>query len=186
MSSRYVAHGLRGPLPLPILVLIGSAWMAGCGYQQSGSAGDGGYQWSSLYRGDVRSVAVPIFTNKTFYRGVEFGLAKALVNQVEAQTPYKVVPPDRADTVLEGEVHRVRIRTISDDPRNALPQEQLYLFTVNFTWKDLRTGKILLARRNFEQTAPYYPTLGEGQFVAEQQNVERLALAIVQELQAEW
>jgi hypothetical protein len=50
----------------------------------------------------------------------------------------------------------------------------------------LRSGKILVRRESFEQTAPLYPTLGEDQFVAEQQNIERLALAIVQELQADW
>jgi hypothetical protein len=31
-----------------------------------------GYQWPSLYRSDVHTVAVPIFTNKSYYRGVEF------------------------------------------------------------------------------------------------------------------
>ena len=57
---------------------------------------------------------------------------------------------------------------------------------INFTWKDQRTGKILVDRRRFEQTTTYYPTLGEGQFVGSQENVERLALAIVQELEADW
>ena len=57
---------------------------------------------------------------------------------------------------------------------------------LDFTWKDLRTGKILVERRRFEQSTTYYPTLGEGQFVGSQQNVERLALAIVQEMQADW
>ena len=32
----------------------------------------------------------------------------------------------------------------------------------------------------------YYPTLGEGAFVGKQSGVERLAVGIVQELQAEW
>jgi predicted dehydrogenase len=40
--------------------------------------------------------------------------------------------------------------------------------------------------RRFEQTATYYPTLSEGRFIGSQQNVERLALAIVQEMQADW
>jgi hypothetical protein len=145
-----------------------------------------GYGWSSLYRTDVRTVAVPIFTNKTFHRGVEFYLTKAIVSNLEAQTPYKVVPQERADTMLEGEITRIRARTISDERRAAIPQEQLYLVTVNFTWKDLRTGKILAQQRNYEQTSHWYPTLGEGAFVAEQQNVERLAQAIVHELQAPW
>jgi hypothetical protein len=96
------------------------------------------------------------------------------------------MPKEKADTVLEGEIDRIRVRTISYSPNNSLPQEQLYEVIVNFTWKDLRTGKMYVQRKDFRQTAPYYPTLGEGQFVAEQQNIERIALAIVQELQADW
>ena len=145
-----------------------------------------GYEWSSLYRTDVRTVAVPIFTNKTFYRGVEFQLTKAIVGNLEAQTPYKVVPKGRADTVLEGEITRIRARTLSEDRRAAIPQEQLFLVTVNFTWKDLRTGKILAQQRNYDQASHWYPTLGEGSFISEQQSVERLAQSIVNELQAQW
>ena len=164
------------------------ATLGGCGYQQSGSTENatGGYHWSTLYRGDVGSVAVPVFANKTFYRGVEFNLTKAVINQIEAQTPYKVMPRERADSLLEGEIDNVRVRTISNDRRTAIPQEQLLELTINFTWKDLRTGKIYVKREDYRQAGFYYPTLGEGQFVGQQQNVERLALSIVQEMQAEW
>jgi hypothetical protein len=158
----------------------------GCGYSHSGSDPESGYQWRSLYREDVRTVAVPIFATKDFHRGVEITLSKALVNQLEAHSPYKVVPRERADTVLEGEVVSVTIDTLSLDSETAIPQEQLYVLTVNFTWKDLRTGRSLVERRNFQQTATFYPTLGEGQFVGSQQAIERLALGIVQELQADW
>jgi hypothetical protein len=164
--------------------------LAGCGgyngYSTTGSDPVGGYKWRSLYREDVRTVAVPIFANRDFHRGVEFNLSKALVNQLEAHSPYKVVPRERADTILEGEVILVQIRTLSEDNQTAIPQEQLYLMTVNFTWKDLRTGRILVERKNFEQTSTFYPTLGEGQFVGAQDAVEKLALGIVQELQADW
>ena len=152
---------------------------------RSGS-GSTGYQWRSLYRDDVRTVAVPIFTNRSYRRGVELSLSRAIVNQLETTSPYKVVPRERADTVLEGEILDVNLRTLSPDVHTGLPQEQLYIVRLNFTWKDLRTGKILVERRRFEQSTTYYPTLGEGQFVGSQQNVERLALAIVQEMQADW
>ena len=167
--------------------------VAGCGYGRGpggpgdgSSSGSGGYQWRSLYRDDVRTVAVPIFTNRSYRRGVEFSLSRAIVNQLETTSPYKVVPRERADTVLEGEILDVNLRTLSPDVNTGLPQEQLYIVRLNFTWKDLRTGKILVERRRFEQSTTYYPTLGEGQFVGSQQNVERLALAIVQEMQADW
>jgi hypothetical protein len=166
--------------PLTIVLLL-----SGCGYNQGGGSG-GGYQWSSLYRQDVRTVAVPIFTTTSFERGVEFNLSEAVVKQLEASTPYKVVPRERADTILEGQITDVLVSTLSTDPDSAIPQEQMLGVTIDFTWKDLRTGRILVQRRGFEHTATYYPTLGEGRFVGRQQAVEKLAVAIVQELQADW
>jgi hypothetical protein len=163
--------------------------LPGCGYKQGSGDNDDsspGYQWRSLYRQDVRTVAVPIFTTRSFDRGVEFNLSEAVVKQIEATTPYKVVPRERADTVLEGQVVDVTVGKMSTDPDSAIPQEQMLGVTIDFTWKDLRSGRILVERRGFEHTATYYPTLGEGRFVGKQQAVEKLALAIVQELQADW
>jgi hypothetical protein len=173
-------------LAVLILVQCTLCLSSGCGYSHTGSEPKDGYQWRSLYREDVRTVAVPIFATRSFHRGVEISLSNALARQIEAQSPYKVAPRERADTIIEGEVVDVAIDTISNDINNAIPQEQLYVVTVNFTWKDLRTGRVLVDRRNFRQTTTYYPTLGEGRFVGSQQAVERLALGIVQEMQADW
>jgi hypothetical protein len=174
----------RAPHILAILGL--AAVIGGCGYHNGGDSGGGGYQWRSVYRDDIRTVAVPIFKTNVFQRGVEFSLSKALANQIEANTPYKVVPRERADTILEGEIVEVRVDTLSSDRRAAIPQEQLLEIVVDFTWKDLRTGKILVERRGVEQTSSFYPTLGEGRTTGTQAAAERLALAIVQELQADW
>lgn len=169
------------------LVIIPSLLaLTGCGYTQAGDAPSGGYQWRSLWREDVKTVAVPIFKNKDFTRGVEFSLTKAVISQIESHSPYKVVAQERADTVLEGEIVSVTRQNVSSDSRTAIPQEQLVIYRIDFTWKDLRNGKILVQRRNFEQTTTYYPTLGEGQYVGQQSVAERLALAIVQEMQADW
>jgi hypothetical protein len=166
-----------------ILVLLS---LTGCGYSQVGSEPAGGYQWRSLYRQDVKTVSVGIFANKDFTRGVEFSLTKAIVNQLEAHSPYKVTAREHADTILEGEITSIGRQAIGKNFNTAVPEEQLYVISVDFTWKDLRNGRTLVQRRNFEQTTTYYPTLGEGQSVGDQQAVERLALAIVQEMQADW
>ncbi len=72
------------------------------------------------------------------------------------------------------------------DPNTALPQQVLYSIRVNFTWKDLHTGKILVQKAGFEESTMYYPTLGEDQSISSQDAVERLALAIVQEMESSW
>ena len=179
-----------GPIPMACL-LVAIFAIGGCGYHWSdnattGQGPDPDFQWKGLYRQDVKTVAVPIFTNRTYYRGVEFNLTKAIINQLESRTPYKVAPKEQADTILEGQIIDVEVHTQSRSQTAGIPQEQLYIVIVNFTWKDLRSGKILVARHSFGQTAPYYPTLGEDQFAGSQENIERLGLAIVDELQAEW
>jgi hypothetical protein len=168
---------------LKMLVAIVACALIGCGYN---SGIDTGYHWTSLHRTGVRTVAVPIFTSTDFTRGVEFAVTKALVNQLEATTPYKIASREKADTIIEGEIVSVRTNTVSQDIRAAIPQEQIVGIVVNFTWKDMRSGKVLVERREFQAAASYYPTLGEGRFVGRQEAAERLALAIVQELQADW
>jgi hypothetical protein len=179
---------LRSFVPSWLLFLL---ILPGCGYNNGySSVGEESknqwYQWRSLYREDVKTVAVPIFKNKDYRRGVEFSLSKAIVNQIEMRTPYKVVAREKADTILEGEIVEIKLHTLSESTRSAIPQEQLYDIKVNFVWKDQRTGIILCDRKNFEQTTTFYPTLGEGEFVGSQTGVERLALGIVQEMQADW
>ncbi|MFT3786044.1 MAG: LptE family protein [Tepidisphaeraceae bacterium] len=169
--ARFVTIGL--------LVLAAS----GCGYSNSSSPG---YTWGTTFRQDVRTIALPVFTTKSFYRGDELRLTQALSNQIESRTPYKVVDRTSADTILEGQIVKVDVGTVSQDPINALPQEQLYTITIDFTWKDLRTGQILVERRGFEQTVTYYPGLGDGRFTGSQQAAEQLAAGIVDELTANW
>lgn len=173
------------------MAMLACLALGGCGYQWSDTGGgfaasEPGHTWNGLYRQDVKTVAVPVFANRTYYRGVEFNLTKAVINQIESRTPYKVVPREQADTILEGEVINAGVHTQSRSQIMGLPQEQLYYLIVNFTWKDLRSGQQLAVRHGFEQTSPYYPTLGEDQFAGSQDAIERLGLAIVEELQANW
>jgi len=167
--------------------------VAGCGYQHTGSYDEsgqstsaGGYHWHSLYRQDIKTICVPIFDTKDYTRGLEFKLSKALIHQIQANTPYRISDREHADTILEGEITGVKVNTLSVSPNSLTPQDQLVTLTVNFLWKDMRSGKILVQRKGFEQSVSYYPTLGEGQYVANQETADKLAIGIVQELQATW
>jgi Lipopolysaccharide-assembly len=176
-----------------LAIIVATAALAGvisgCGYRQANKYGDkpqGKYEWHSLYREDIRTVAVPTFTNKSFTRGTEFQLTKSVVNYIESTTPYKVVDRTDADTILEGEITSIQGSMISADRHTALPQEEMITINVNFVWKDLRSGRILKQKTGFGQSSMYYPTLGEASYVGMQNGVEKLALGIVQEMQADW
>jgi hypothetical protein len=163
--------------------------VAGCGYQQQGvdnASNTPGYQWHSLYRQDIQTVAVPVFTNRTYRRGIEAELTKSIIQQMEEHTPYKVVSKEKADTILEGEIVAAQTNTLSTDIQTGLPQEQIYSIVVSFTWKNLRTGDILVQRRNFDQRSNFVPFLGESASVGSTNAIQQLALGIVQELGAEW
>jgi hypothetical protein len=96
-------------------------------------------------------VAVPIFANNDFHRGVEFRLTEAVIKQLEARAPYKVVPRERADTILEGQINKVSLGSISRDYQTNLVREQILVILMDLTWKDLRTGQVLLQRKNFSR-----------------------------------
>ena len=176
------------PAPAAAVLMCGLL-CCGCGYQAAG-VGDPdpatGYQWKSLYRGDVQTVAVPIFVNRTFRRGLEVQLTTSIVQQLELHSPYKVVPADRADSILEGVITDADTTTLSTDTYTGLPQEQSYNVTVNFTWKNLRTGQVYAQRRDYQQHTSFFATLGEDQSLGALDAVQRLALGITQEMQADW
>ncbi|MEM6562359.1 MAG: hypothetical protein AAF656_12215 [Planctomycetota bacterium] len=163
---------------LPTILVV-----AGCGGYSAVDLQNGG---AGLWRQDVQTVAVPAFDTTSFRRYDELRLTKAIATELETRSPYKVAPADRADTLLEGKIVDSRLATVIRNRDNAVPQEQLYVVTVDFTWKDLRSGKVLVDRRNFEASAPFYPFLGETDDAGSYLAVEDLASAIVSEMQSDW
>jgi hypothetical protein len=135
----------------PAVTLTVVALIAGCGYQQGG-----------LFDADVRTVAVPIFENQSFYRGLEFDLTEATIKQIELKTPYKVVGPEVADTVLQGTITGVE-QTLLSRGDAGLPQELELRVTLDIEWLDARTGRPLRSREGFEVVGHYVPARRVGQ-----------------------
>jgi hypothetical protein len=149
-----------------------------------------GYSLSSMYRDDVDTVAVPIWTrgSEVYRRELETRLTEAIVKRIELDTPYKVVDKSKADTILEGRILQVDQRVGSFNPDTGEPREIVEQMLVSFTWTDLRTGEILVKRRNFKAAAVYYPTgpLDEDFFLGSEDVTNRLAQRIVEELESSW
>lgn len=147
-----------------------------------------GYSSKELYPKEIHTVAVPIFENRTFYRGVEFELAEAMVKQIESRTPYKVVAPGTAQTILEGTITQIEQSRLSRRRPGGLPQEMELTITVDFVWKDLGKGGVIKDRRGFQAVGRYIPTAGIGEpfEVAQHDAVERLARDIVSTMRTDW
>jgi len=155
-----------------------AAALPGCGYSQA-----------DVYPDGVKTVVVPMFENKTFYRGVEFDLTEAVVKEIELRTPYKVVSNEEvADTRLTGTVVDLRQHQGSRRRPGGLPQEMEITLTVDFEWRDMRTQENLTQREGFVVAGNYLPTrgLGERFETGQHQAVGRMAERIVSEMRSPW
>lgn len=145
-----------------------------------------GYSSKPLYRISVKTVSVPIFRNNTYNRDWEFRLTEAICKNIEYRTPYKIAQGERADTELTGEISSIDQDVLTRRFNLNLPRESQVTVAVNFQWKDLRTGRILVKRVSFSRSATGIPQIGERMNDATQLAVERLAEAIVEQLQTEF
>ena len=94
--------------------------LSGCGYTQQ-----------ELFNTEYQTVAVPIFQNKTFYRGVELELTEALIKEIELRTPYKVTATNTAQTILEGQIVAISQSPLSSTQEGGMVQEtELQLWSV--------------------------------------------------------
>ena len=161
-------------------MLIG---IAGCA-----SSPTTGYAFGSSYRDDVSSVAVPIFENDSFERAVEFELTDALVKEIEARTPYKVMTATRADTILIGRITKIQRDVVSRSPLTGLNEEVVYRVSIDFEWSDLRTGRTLVRREAFEGQGVYHPSrpIGNPSELGAFAAVQQLASDIVDQMRADW
>lgn len=163
--------------------LLVAASVAGCS-----SDPHEGYSFSSSFRSDVKTVAVPVWTNNTFYHGMETKLAQALVTQINKSTPYKVTSNGNAGTVLEGTITSVNLRQLSTSPTTGLGQEMSLEVVCDFTWRDAGSNKVLTARKNFMAARSFVPANGvrERIDVGEDAAVQQLAQDIIGEMRSGW
>jgi len=143
------------------------------------------YSTKSLYNSSVETVAVQ-FTNKTFRREWELRLQEAVDKNIEARTPSKITSTKNADTLLTGEIVDIQESVLTRRSGTTLSRETELTILVNFTWKDLRSGRVLLERKHFNRSATEIPQIGERVGDAEHLAIERLAHAIVDQMKKEW
>jgi hypothetical protein len=170
---RQIGRGTRGLSALSLVLLVVFA-LTGCGYTTS-----------ELYPTQYNSVSVPNFANRSGERNVEFALHEALVKEIEHRTPYKVVSGSGlADTQLTGTVTSVDRRLVSRDATAGLPQEIEITVTVNYEWRDLRTGKTLRGVRGFSSAGQFVPNRTVGEFDEDGRRlaIQRLAQDIVSQM----
>jgi outer membrane lipopolysaccharide assembly protein LptE/RlpB len=125
---------------VPILLL---ALLAGCGYSTRGHL-----------PADVRSVAIPVFANRTTKPAVETEMTRALADAFATDGRLRVVSRDAADAVLEGEVIGYELVSIAFDPTANVRLYRLVV-TMNVTLRDVRRNTLLFQQQGLSEKADF-------------------------------
>ncbi len=146
----------------------------------------GGYQNSWLYPDDVTSVYVEMFDTGSFRRGYEYELTDAICKRIESHTPYKIIS-DRevADTILSGRLG-ISMGVLSGDRYTGSALEREALTTVTVTWKNLKTGEVLVDAVQVQGAASYSSQLGQTQNYAVSRAVNDAAQKVVELMETPW
>ena len=162
---------------LTILAAATIAGLAGCSFE--------GYSNSWPYPAEYKSVYIEMFDSGGFRRGYEFVLTDAVAKAIETRTQYKIVSSaDRADTILTGQVN-TGSAVLVGDRFTGTPLEREALVEVSFTWKNLKTGEILV-EDTVTASASYSTNLGQRFEYAAQQAVNKAAMRVVDKLEIPW
>ncbi len=157
-----------------------------CGLLACSLSGCGSYRMASLHDTSVRTIAVPIFDNQTYANGLEALLTEAIITEIHSSTPWRVVPEAQAETTLEGTITEASLRTLATEGGYA--EQNAYVMTVDFLWRDNARGDAKVARRGFSAAGTFVPARGviEPIEVGQREAVSDMARDIVAELASEW
>lgn len=125
----------------------------------------------------ARTIALPVFENRTYRRGVETDLARALVAEVQSRTRMRILEAG-ADLVLEGTITNIEEILLSEGEDQAIWESTL-LVTVEVLLRDGRTGEPIRPRERYSERESFVPGIGEGVRSARTEALRRLAADIV-------
>jgi hypothetical protein len=175
---------MRPTLTITLLCAALSTLAAGCA-----SHPQDGYAFGAATPEHVKSVYVPMFGNQSLHPGLEASLTENIIKQVQAATPMRVIQrADAADSTLTGAITDVQFRRLSLASSTGLVQEVAITLTVDFEWRDARTGDVLAARRRFSSSDSFVPSrpTGERLEVGQHAALQRMAQDIVAQMRSAW
>jgi hypothetical protein len=157
--------------------------------------GCAGYQIGNqtLYPVGIHTVYVPMFGSNSFRRNLGERLTEAVVKEIEARTPFKVVSDPNADSVLSGkivgETKQVLVPDLTGDAR-----ESEINMRVEVSWLDRKGGMLRPGGSvpcpseitSVTGTGDVVPEVGQSIATAQQQAICRMAEQIVGLMEKPW
>ncbi len=135
--------GAAPPQIRTILALAAALCVAGCGYSLQGNLPD-----------HIKSVAVPVFRNRTTEPGVESTISSAVVNAFTTNGKLRVVSLDAADSMLEGEIIGFEVQSLAFDSRLNLRSYRLAV-TMNVRFRDLKKSAMLWEQQGLREVVDF-------------------------------
>ena len=146
---------------LAALVLVAAA--AGCGYSLRGHVPP-----------HIKTVGVPIFLNQTTEPAVEGLLTRAIVEAFSTNGRLRVVKPEDADSILEGEVTGYTLDSIAFDPRANVRQYRLTV-TLNLRFRDVKRNVMLFEQSGLQERADFLVQSAVADTISREETALRLA-----------
>ena len=147
-------------------LVLAAVLLAGCGYSTRGSL-----------PAHIKTVAVPIFKNRTLEPGVESAITSGVVNAFSSGGRVKVVSIDEADAVLQGEVVGYSLDGLSFDTNANVRAYRLRL-VLNVEFRDVRRSAMLWRQEGLSETSDFQvagqvsDTIARGQGAVQQAAAE--------------
>ncbi len=140
-----------------------AAGVAGCGYSFRGNLPD-----------HIKTVAVPVFKNKTLEPAVETFLTSAVVDAFASNGRLRVVQPEDADAILDGEVVGYNVLSIAFDN---LANVRLYrlVVTMNLRLRDVRKNSTLFEQQSLKEQADFQVLGAVSQTISNEEAAVRTA-----------
>jgi hypothetical protein len=113
-----------------------------------------GYSLRGTLPSHIRTVAVPVFANRTPEPAVENVITRALVEAFSTNGRLRVVRPEQADAILEGEITGYELASVAFDPAANVRQYRL-LLTMNVRFRDLHANRVMFERTGFQERADF-------------------------------
>ncbi len=144
-----------------------------------------GYSPQALIDPQYRTVYVDTFDNHSWRRGFEYGLSRALVNEINLKTDLRIVNRDVADTIITGQIREFRQHVLVEDADDNVRELQLTM-VVDMTWTDRRTGRAIRTVRAHAAHEQVKFDLGETLEGVTGEMFHDVAEELVEKLEADW
>lgn len=131
------------PLRRGLGLALAAVLLAGCGYSTRGNLPD-----------HIKTVAVPMFKNRTLEPGVETAITSGVINAFSSGGRVRVVPLAEADAIIEGEVVGYSLDGLAFD-RSANVRAYRLRLVLNVEFRDVRRSALLWRQEGLQETSDF-------------------------------